>query len=58
MYDAIYIGKTQQTQKKRTDGHLNDILCLPQNRQKSDSFANHYEHHFNSTTSRTDYVRI
>ena len=38
------------------DGHLSDRLRLLKNGQKSDSFAAHFEHHFNTTTSRT-YVR-
>ena len=39
MCDAIYIGKTQKTFKKRMDGHLSDILHLIKNRKKLDSFA-------------------
>ena len=54
--DAIYIGNTQQTFKTRMDGHFSDLLCLFKNRQKSDSFAAHFEHHFNTTTSIT-YLR-
>ena len=34
--DAIYIGNTQKTPKKRMDGHFHDFLCLLKNRQKSD----------------------
>ena len=34
--------------------HLSDLLRLLKNGQKSDSFAAHFEHHFNSTTSHTD----
>ena len=41
--DAIYIGNTQQTFKKRMDGHFSDLLCLLKNGQKSDSFAAHFE---------------
>ena len=47
MCDAIYIGNTQQTFKKRMDGHFSDLLCLLKNGQKSDSFAAHFEQHFN-----------
>ena len=54
MCDAVYIGNTQQTFKKRMDGHFSDLLRLLKNRQKSDSFAAHFEQHFNTTTSRTD----
>ena len=53
MCDAIYIGNTQQTFKKRMDGHFSNIQCLLKNGQKSDSFAAHFVQHFNSTTSRT-----
>ena len=52
--DAIYIGYTQQTFKKRMDGHLSDVKRLLKNGQKSDSFAAHFVQHFNSTTSRTE----
>ena len=52
--DAIYICNTQQTFKKRMDGHLSDIQRLLKNRQKSDSFAAHFVQHFNNTKSRTD----
>ena len=52
--DAIYIGKTQQTFKKRMDGHFSDLQRLLKNGQKSDSFAAHFVQHFNNTTSRTD----
>ena len=54
MCDAIYIGNTQQTSKKRMDGHFSDLLRLLKNGQKSDSCAAHFEQHFNTTTSRTD----
>ena len=54
MCDAIYIGNTQQTFKKITDGYFSDILCLLKNGQKPDSFAAHFVQHFNNTTSRTD----
>ena len=52
MCDAIYIGNTQQDFKKRTDGHFSDLQPLPKNRKKPDSFAVHFEQHFNTTTSR------
>ena len=54
MSEDIYIGNTQQIPKKRMDGHLSDLLRLLKNGQKSDSFAAHFEHHFDSTTSSTD----
>ena len=54
MCDAIYIGNTQQTFKKIMDSHFSDILSLLKNRQNSESFAVHFEQHFNATTSRTD----
>ena len=52
--DAIYIGTTQQTFKKRMDGHFSDLQRLLKNGQKSDSFAAHFVQHFNSPTSRTE----
>ena len=52
--DAIYIGNTQQTFKKRLDGHFSDFQRLLKNGQKSDSFVAHFVQHFNNTTSRTD----
>ena len=52
--DAIYIGNTHQTLKKKMDGHFSDLLCLLKNRNKSYSFAAHLEQHFNSTTTPTD----
>ena len=54
MCDAIYIGNTQQTFKKRMDVHFSDLLHLLKNGQKSDSFAAHLEHSSNSTMSRTE----
>ena len=36
------------------DGHFYDLLRLLKNGHKSDSFAAHFEQHFNTTTSRTD----
>ena len=54
MRDAIYIGNTQQTFKKRMDGHFSDLQRLLKNGQKSDSFAAHSVQHFNNITSRTD----
>ena len=43
MCDAIYIGNTQQTFKKRMDVHLSDILCLLKNGNKTYLFAAHFE---------------
>ena len=34
--------------------HFSNLLRLLKNGQKSDSFADHSEQHFNTTTSRTD----
>ena len=56
MCDAIYIGNTQKTFKKIMDVHFSDLLRLLKNGHKSDSFAAHFEQHFNTTTSRT-YLR-
>ena len=56
MWDAIYIGNTQQTFKKRMDSHFSDHLRLPKKGQKYFSFAAHFEQHFHSTTSHT-YLR-
>ena len=36
------------------DGHVTDLQRLLNNKQKPDSFAAHFEHHFNTNTSRTD----
>ena len=36
------------------DGHFSDLQRLLKNGQRSDSFAAHFVHHFNTTTSRTD----
>ena len=54
MCEAIYIGNTQQTFFKVMDGHFSDPLRLLKNGQKLDSFAAHFEQHFNTTTARTD----
>ena len=54
MCDVIYINNTQQTFKKIMDGDFSDLLRLLKNGQKSDSFAAHFEQHFNTTKSRTD----
>ena len=54
MCDAIYVGNTQQKFKKTMDGHFSDLLRLLKNGQKSDSFASHFEQHFNTNTSLTD----
>ena len=53
MCDAIYIGNTQQTFKKRMDGNYSDLQRILKNGQKSDSFVSHFEQHFNTTTSCT-----
>ena len=49
--DAIYRGNTQQTFKKRMDGHFSDLQRLLKNGQKSDLFATHFVDNFNNTTS-------
>ena len=54
MCDAIYMGNTQQTFKKRMDDHFSDLQHLLKNEQKLDSFAAHFVQHFNNTTARTD----
>ena len=54
MCDAIYIGNTQHTLKKRMDGHFSDLQRLLKNEKKPDLFAAYFEQHFNTTTSRTD----
>ena len=54
MCDAIYIGNTQKTFKKRMDGHFSDLKRLLKNRQKSDSLAAHFVQHFNTAMSHTD----
>ena len=54
MCDTIYIGNTQQTFKKIMDSHFSDRLHLLEKVYKSDSFAAHFEQHFNTTTSCAD----
>ena len=54
MCDAIYIGKTHKTLKKRIDGLLSSLLYLLKKWWKSGSFTAHFEQLFNDTTSRTD----
>ena len=56
MCDAIYIGNTQQTFKKRMEGNSSDLQRLLMIGKKSDSFAAHSEQHFNTTMYRT-YLR-
>ena len=51
MCDAIYTGNTQQTLKKRMDGHFSDVQKLRKPGQKLDSFVAHYKQRFNSTIS-------
>ena len=53
MCDAIHIYNTQQTQKNMYD-HFSDLLRLLKNGHISDSFAAHFEQHFNTTMSRTN----
>ena len=54
MCEAIYIGNTQNTSKKRMDINLSDLLRLFKNGKKSDSFYAHFKQHFKYTTSRKD----
>ena len=54
MCDAIYIGNTQQTFKKRMDSHFSNFLRLLKNGQKPDSFAANFEQFFKTTMPRTD----
>ena len=54
MCEAIYIGNTQHTFTNIMDGHFSDLLRLIKNVQNSDSFADHFEKHFNATSSLTD----
>ena len=54
MCDAIFIVNTQQTFKKRIDGHFYDLLRLLKNGHKHDWFDDHFEQHIKSTTSCTD----
>ena len=54
MWDAIYIGNTQQTFKKRMDVHFSGLQRLLKNGQKSDSFATHFKQHIITTTPHTD----
>ena len=54
MRDAIYIGNTQQTFKKRMNDHFSGLQRLLNTGQKPDPFAAHFVQHFNTTTSRTD----
>ena len=42
MCDDVYIGNTQQTFKKRMDGHFSDLQRLLKNGQKSYSFTDHF----------------
>ena len=35
-------------------GHLSNLLRILKHRQKPDSFASHFEQHFNTTTSHTN----
>ena len=57
MCDAIYIGYTHHTSKKRMDGHFSDLRRLLKNEQKLDSFSAHFKQHFNTTTLHTDIIK-
>ena len=54
MCDAIYIGNTHQTLRKRMDGYFSNIQRLLNNVQRKYSFDAHSEQHFNATISHTD----
>ena len=54
MSDAIYKGNTEQTFKKRNDGHFSDLQGLHKTGQKADSFAAHFIQHFNTATSHSN----
>ena len=54
MCEAIYIGNTQHIFKKMIDSRFSDLLRLLKIRQKSDSFAAHFEQHFKTTMPRID----
>ena len=53
MCGAIYIGNDQQTFKKGWMV-ISLISYVYSRTEKTDSFAAHFENHFNTTTSRTD----
>ena len=53
MFDAMYIGNTQQTFNKIIVGHFYDVKYLLKNGLKSYSFSAHYVQHYESTTART-----
>ena len=55
MCDAIYIGNTQQTLKNNRRSLLQSLRST-QERAKTDLFAAHLGHHFNTSTPRT-YLR-
>ena len=52
--EDIYIGNTYQILKKRTDGHLSNLLPLLKSEKETDSFPAHFEQHFNANTPHTD----
>ena len=49
MCESIYMGNIKKTFNKIMGGNFSDILRCLKIRQKSDSFAAHFEQHFNST---------
>ena len=49
--DAIYIGNKHQTSRKIMENNFSNVQRLLKSRQKSDSFAAHFEQHFKYTTS-------
>ena len=54
IFNAIYIGRTQKTPKKRIEAHFSHVLSLVINGQKSDPFTDHYKKHFKYTIPIAD----
>ena len=48
------VGNTQKTHRNIMNGYLYDLRHYLKNRQKSYSFAAHFEKHFNDSISCTD----
>ena len=54
LYDAINIGKPQQTPNNIIDGNLSDAQHPLKNGQISCSFDAHYKKHYGYTTSHNN----
>ena len=54
MCEAIYIGNIQNTSNKKMNRNFSNLLRLLKTGQRPDSFAAHFEQHFNSTTPVTE----